>query len=320
MTDESKQEDRPFQLIGELINNSFARARRAWSARDIGAYQQLARLQTELGTNALTFNLDGTQKLRVHPEEMIEFIPELVPAIQEVSALPLSFDNPWIEFHRCCLEVYDRERSGPAIFNSLAASRDDLDGMLELIAEFDTHVIVMASEQFIEGGSGQCFAPEEVYRTAKEFVELLVAKASRKNDQIIIDPGLAPVSADTYGLINMGLDAMRLIRADPDLEGVHLSVGLTNFSFGVPKQIREGLENAYITLGVDAGLDYVLGNPEKDLCLLDSDDRHLKVVMQALAEGRPENGESQEEAGFRQSARIMDLYKSPRMSAANCDS
>ena len=102
---------------------------------------------------------------------------------------------------------------------------------------------------------------------------------------------------------------MRRIRADPDLKGVHLSVGLTNFSFGVPKHIREGLENAYVTLGIHAGLDYVLGNPEKHLQLLDSQDRYLQVVSQALAEGRPTGTDSQEEAGFRQSARIMDLYR-----------
>ena len=41
------QHDRPFRLIGELMNNSFARARRAWSARSVKDYQHLARLQTE---------------------------------------------------------------------------------------------------------------------------------------------------------------------------------------------------------------------------------------------------------------------------------
>jgi 5-methyltetrahydrofolate--homocysteine methyltransferase len=309
MAKELEQNARPFQLIGELMNNSFARARRAWSDRNLDGYRHLAKMQTELGASALTVNLDGTQKLRVRPEEMIEFVPEVVPAIQEVSPLPLAFDNPWIDFHRCCLEVYDPERSGPAIFNSLAASRENFDGMLELVAEFDTRVIVMASEQFTDAGSGQCFAPEEVHRTAREFVEMLATRAGRTNDQIIIDPGLAPISADTYGLVNMGLDAMRLIRSDPDLKGVHLSVGLTNFSFGVPPNIREGLENAYITLAVEAGLDTLLGNPEKDLHLLDEDDRYLTVVKQALQEGRPAEGDSQEEAGFCQSARIMDLYR-----------
>ena len=309
---------RPFSLIGELMNNSFARARRAWTSGDTRGYQRLAILQSELGADALTFNLDGTQSLRVQPEEMLAFIPDLVPAVQEVTSLPLAFDNPWVGFHRSCLEAYDRSRSGPAIFNSLAASRENLDQMLELIAEFDTRVIVMASEKFVEGGgSSQCFTPDDVHHTTKGFVELLATKAGRTCDQIIVDPGLAPVSADTYGLVNMSLDAMRLIRSDPDLAGIHISVGLTNFSFGVPKHIREGLENAYLTLAVEAGLDYVLGNPEKQLGLVDSDNRSLQVVMQALQEGRPAEGESQEEAGFRQSARIMDLYRPPRPSSGS---
>ena len=89
---------------------------------------------------------------------------------------------------------------------------------------------------------------------------------------------------------------------------LHISVGLTNFSFGVPKQIREGLENAYITLALEAGLDSVLGSPEKRLHPLEEDSKYLNVVRAALHAGRPRDGETQEEAGFRQSARIMDLF------------
>ena len=96
---------------------------------------------------------------------------------------------------------------------------------------------------------------------------------------------------------------------DADLEGVHLSVGLTNFSFGVPRQIREGLENSYITLAMKEGLDFVLGSPEKDLHPLEAGDKYLKVVEKALALGRPEPGQSQEEAGFNQSGVIMELYR-----------
>jgi cobalamin-dependent methionine synthase I len=89
---------------------------------------------------------------------------------------------------------------------------------------------------------------------------------------------------------------------------VHISVGLTNFSFGVPKQIREGLENAYVTLALRGGLDFVLGNPEKALRPLEESSKFLRVVRDALAAGRPQKGETQEEAGFRQSAKIMDLF------------
>jgi 5-methyltetrahydrofolate corrinoid/iron sulfur protein methyltransferase len=301
---------RPFALIGELLNNSFARARDAFQRRDLEKYQQLAKLQSDLGADFLTLNIDGTQSMRVRKPEMLDFLPDLVPALQEATNTPIAFDNPDVDFHIKALSVYKRGANNQPILNSLAASREKLDRMIDLVAEYDTKVIVMASEKFAPGGGAQCLSAQEIYDTTRRFVDLLRERADRTNDAIIVDPGLAPVSADTYGLVNMSLDAMRMIRNDADLAGTHISVGLTNFSFGVPKQIREGLENAYITLALEAGLDFVLGNPEKDLRPLSEDSRYVTVVREALATGRPQHDETQEEAGFRQSAKIMDLFAS----------
>ena len=299
---------RPFKLIGELMNNSFARAARAWKNRDLAAYQMLAQRQADLGADYLTLNIDGTQSMMVKPQEMYDFLPELIPAIQEATSVPISFDNPSFEFHRRCLEIYDRSKSGRPILNSVAASRPELDEMLALAAEYDTLVIGMASEKFVDGSSAQCMSAEDVYLASQQLVELITDKANRSCDQIIIDPGLAPVGADTYGLVNMGLDAIKLLRGNVDMRDVHLSVGLTNFSFGTPKEIREGLESAYLTLAVDAGLDFVLGNPEKNLHLLDHDDRYVQIVAEALECGRPDENETQEEAGFCQAHKIMELF------------
>jgi 5-methyltetrahydrofolate--homocysteine methyltransferase len=299
---------RPFKLIGELINHSFARAARAWEARDVAGYQKLAKLQADLGADYITLNIDGTQSMRVTPQDMFDFLPELVPAIQEVTSVPIAFDNPGVEFHRRALKVYDPKKSGRPILNSVAASRHNLDEMLELVKSHDTHVIGMASEKFVEGGGAQCLSAGDVYGAAQDLVHLLRDKAGRTNDQIILDPGLAPVGADTYGLVNMGLDAMKLIRADKDLAGVHLSVGLTNFSFGMPRNLREEVESAYLTIAVKAGLDFVLGNPEKNLHLLPDDDWHVKGIEAALEAGRPTEGESQEEAGFRQAGKIIEMF------------
>ena len=304
----SSKPKRPFKLIGELINNSFARAARAFQTRDAGAFAKLAKLKADLGADYLTFNIDGTQSMRLTPQEMYDFIPEVIPAIQEATSVPLAFDNPSVEFHRRCLAVYDRTKSGRPIVNSVAASRHQLDEMLELIREHDTMVIGMASEKFVEGGGAQCLSADDVYGAAQMLVRMLRDKAKRTNDQIVLDPGLAPVGADTYGLVNMGLDAMRMIRADPDLAGVHLSVGLTNFSFGMPKDIRASVEDAYLTLAVEAGLDFVLGNPEKNLHLLDPDDRFVIGIGDALEAGRPRAEETQEEAGFRQAAKIIEMF------------
>lgn len=298
---------RPFHLIGELINNSYARARAAFTGRDPAAYAALAKLQADLGAHYLTLNLDGTARISVRMEEMLELLPAVIPAIQAATSVPLSFDNPSVDYHRVALKHYDRAQSGQPILNSIAASRTHLDEMIRLVKDHDTKVVVMASEHFVPGGSAQCLNPQDAYAVAKHFVDRLVTEAGRTTDQIIIDPGLAPVGADTYGLVNIGLDAMRLIRADPHLQGVHLIVGLSNFAWGTPKGVREQLECAYLTLGTEVGLDFALANPEKAPAPLPADHPMVARLREALAAGRPQDGESQETAGYRQAEAIMAI-------------
>ncbi len=300
---------RKLHIVGELMNNSYARARKAFAARDPDGYGQLAKRQSDLGADYLTLNLDGTQRIQVRRQEMLDFLPDVIPAIQEATATPIAFDNPSVEYHRVALKHYDRKRSGAPIVNSLAASREHLDEMIELVKHYDTLAVVMASETFVPGGTAQCLNPQDSYRAAKHFVELLVTKANRCNDQIIIDPGLAPVGADTYGLVNTGLDAMRLISADPDLNGVHMIVGLSNFAWGTPKDVREDLEKAYLTLGMEAGLDFALANPEKRPAPLAGDHPMVNKLRDALEQGRHQPGESREISGFRQAEAILTICR-----------
>lgn len=303
--------EKKLHIIGDLINNAYGRARKAFGERNLKGYQNLARLQTELGVEFLDLNIDGTRLIQVKLEEMLDFLPDVIPAIQEASSLPLCLDNPSVEFHKKALKSYDRNRAnGKApLLNSLAASREHLDEMIELVAEYDTMVIVMASERFVEGGTAQCLDPQDVHSAAKHFVELLSTKASRNNNQIIIDTGLAPVGADTYGLVNIGLDAMRLINNDPDLKGTHKTVGLSNFSWGTPKHIRENLEKAYLTIAMQAGLDFAIANPEKVDGPLPEEHRTVTLLKRALQQGRATDGESQEMAGYRQAEAVMDIWK-----------
>jgi 5-methyltetrahydrofolate--homocysteine methyltransferase len=153
--------NRQLHIIGELINNSYARARNAFTARDPQGYAELARIQADLGVRYLTLNLDGTARLSVKMDEMLALLPEVIPAVQAASDVPISFDNPSVEYHKVALKLYDRERSGRPILNSIAASRTHIDEMIELVKEYDTNVVVMASEHFVAVGTSQCLAPED---------------------------------------------------------------------------------------------------------------------------------------------------------------
>lgn len=301
--------EQSFTIIGDLINNSYGRAARAFRERNMAGYQALAISQTEVGAKYLDINIDATQKMMVELDEMVALLPDLIPAIQEVCDTPLCFDNPSIKFQEVALAAYKRTENNKPILNSISASRENLDDMIALVKEYDTKVVVMCSECFIEGGrSKACQNGEQIHETAKIFVQRLKEEANRELDDIILDPGLAPIAADTYGLVHMGLVGMNLIRQDPDLKGIHMSVGLTNFSFGVPKKIRTQLEYAFLTLATEAGMDFVLGNPEKNLQLLPRGDRFLENVTAALEAGLPKDGETQEDAGIRQAEKIMELF------------
>ena len=299
-------------VIGELINHSFARARRAWESRDLGRYQELARLQKERGARFLTVNIQGTSRLAIDRDELAGFLPRLVPALQEAVDLPLSFDSPDLEYHRLALGAYDRRKAnGEApIVNSLSSSRARLEEWIALVREEDTRVMVMASEGFGAGGDNRPNATSgEVHRTARWFAERLFAEGGRRPDQVIVDPGLCPIASDVEGRANTVLDALAAMSGDPDLHGVHYSIGLTNFSFGLPRELRLPIESAYLALAARNGLDMFLGNPEKDYHVSAGGDPVLVALTEALAAGRPAPGDSPAEAGFAMLGRLTELWR-----------
>ena len=297
-------------VIGELMNNSYGRARKAWLARRIEGYQELAEIQTKLGASYLTLNIDSTQKLTVTLDEMLDFLSLVIPAIQEVTDVPISFDNPNAAFHRKCLEHFDPARSkGRPILNSISVSRKNIDGMIQIARDFDMNIIVMASEcRRPDGSHGSATSVEDILDTTRYFVKMLRDRACISNDRIIIDPGLAPISSDTGGLINLCLDATRAIRAESDLAGIHVSVGLSNFAIGAPKSMHVPLERAFLSLATEAGMDFVLANPEKNTDPMPKEEPLVQDLIRILEKGRVRAGESQEDAGFRQLDALMELW------------
>ena len=196
-------------IIGELMNNSYGRARRAWQAGNLEGYQELAKLQTELGASHLTLNIDGTQKIAVSLQEMLDFLPRVIPAIQEVTDVPLSFDNPDIAFHYECLKHYDpaKARARP-ILNSISVSRKNIGEMIGLARDHDMNIIGMASECLRENGShGPAENVKDIVDTTRHFVAMLREQGGISNDRIIIDPGFG------FGkTVNHNLTLLRRLR------------------------------------------------------------------------------------------------------------
>jgi cobalamin-dependent methionine synthase I len=71
--------------------------------------------------------------------------------------------------------------------------------------------------------------------------------------------------------------------------------------------VREELEKAYLTLGMEAGLDFAIANPEKTPAPLPANHPMVAKLREALTEGRPREGETHEIAGFRQVEAVMAI-------------
>ena len=217
-------------IIGETINDSVPSTNKLFEAGDIDGLLELARMQDEKGAAYIDVNVGSRSG---------EFMADLVKKVQAVTAKPLSIDTPDPELARAGLEAYDPDRAGGAkpVLNSISALRME---MFDLYQVQPFVPIMLASEQMVDGQSGSCHTAEQTYEAAK----LLVAAARAEprnipNNELIIDPGIAPIGADSEGNFKRLVAAMELIHNDPDLAGIHMSVGLSNFTVMLPPKCAD---------------------------------------------------------------------------------
>lgn len=246
-------------IIGESINDSVPSTKKLFDENDIPGLLELARSQDEKGAAWIDVNVG------LRPPE---FMADLVRRIQSVTAKPLSIDTPDPAIARAALEAYDPERARgrKPILNSISPLRPD---MFDLHAVRPFIPILMASERY-EPGAG-CGSANRSAEETRATARALLEEARRRvpgfrNDQAIVDPGIAPIGSDCEGQLRRVLDTLALLRDDPTFEGVHRSVGLSNFTVMLPSKTKDGapvkgpLESAFLTLAMPLGLDTIIGS------------------------------------------------------------
>ncbi len=271
------------KIIGEAINDSVPSTHKLFEEGDLDGLLELARFQDERGAAYIDVNV-GTRPP--------EFMAEMVRKIQTVTSKPLSIDTPDLEIARAGLEAYDPDRAGgrKPIVNSISALRA---GMFELCTVRPFKPILLVSEHVVEGKSGPCQTAEETYEAAKYLRDAALFSDPRMtNDDLIFDPGIAPIGTDTEGNLGRLIAAMEMIHADRELAGVHVSVGLSNFTVMLPLRRADGsplkgpLESAFITKTMPLGLDMIVGSVKRRYELLGPDHPAMVCLEDVLrAEG-----------------------------------
>lgn len=268
-------------VIGERINPGFKSTKALFDASDIAGIQELAVRQAQAGARYLNVNIGG--RAQSDPD----FLRRIIAAIQEVADLPLSFDFPNREVQEVCLRAYDADKAKgeKPIVNSISECRWD---MLELLKIRPFKVVLMASERLENGAAKPNKQAQEVAAVAKRMIGELVDRHGFTLDDIFVDTSISTLASDTEGLTKMALDGIRLIWEDKDIRGVHVTGGLTNIGIQLPSKaadgsdLKEQVENAFLTLAVPYGFDTVLGTPWKKYELLPEDNFVLQEFRQIV--------------------------------------
>jgi cobalamin-dependent methionine synthase I len=246
-------------IIGESINDSIPSTKKLFDENDVAGLLELARGQDERGAAYIEVNVGSRPP---------EFMAELVRKIQTVTAKPLSIDTPDPAIAEAGLKAYDLQRAGGRrpVLNSISPLRLE---MFDLWAVQPFIPILMSSERFERGASCASMnrTAEETRHTARGLLEEAHHRISGfRNDQAIVDPGIAPVGGDCEGQFKRVLESLGLIHDDPFFAGVHMSVGLSNFTVMLPPKKKDGspvkgpLESAFLTLAMPRGLDMIIGS------------------------------------------------------------
>ncbi len=262
-------------IIGESINDSVPSTHALFEAGDLAGIAALAESQAGFGAAYLDVNVGPRPPA---------FMAETVRAVLAAADRPLSIDSPDFETAKAGLAAYD-DALGTPILNSISPLRL---GMFELFNVRPFRPILLASETLKDGAEMPCLTAEETYAAAR----LLLETAHRygiANGDCIVDPGIAPLGTDTEGNLRRLMNALGLMREDPAFAGVHVSVGLSNFTVMLPPKRADGspvkipLASAFLTRAMPLGLDTVIGSAKAPYALLPEGHPALQCFDDCLA-------------------------------------
>jgi len=268
------------KIIGETINDSVPSTHALFESGDLAGLVELARFQDEKGAAYIDVNVGKRSP---------ELMADLVKKVQEATRKPLSIDTPDPQIAKAGLEAYDPDRAGgeKPILNSISALRLE---MFDLGAVRPFKSILLISEHVVDGKSGPCQTAEQTCQAARFLRDQARAPGREMaNDDLIFDPGIAPIGTDSEGNLKRLVTAMATLHADPDFQGVHMSVGLSNFTVMLPPKRADGsplkspLESAFLTKTMPLGLDMIVGSVKRKYRLLPPDHDAMVCLEDALA-------------------------------------
>lgn len=231
--------ERPL-LIGERINpTGKKRFKEALKARDMDYLLKEGITQQDKGVHILDVNV-GLPDI-----DEVAMLTDAVCALQTVTDLPLQIDTADVTAMASALRRYN----GKALINSVNGKAESMAAVFPLVKKYGGMVVALTLDEngIPDSADGRVAIAQKILDEAARY-------GIGKHD-LLFDPLALTVSADQYAARET-LKAVHRIRYEL---GCHVSLGVSNVSFGLPH--REALNSTFFTLALGQGLSAAIMNP-----------------------------------------------------------
>jgi len=269
---------KPLIVIGESIHASIPRTgavMKELAARGPGAYSEpsepleyiksLVESQVADGADYIAVNLDafGEQERQVTVDMMVEYVRLVREWGQGV---PVCIDSSDDEVLTAGLRQWYAGAGpvGQPLLNSLKIHT--MDRMLPLKRDYDYAFVGLLLGEQAASGPGGPGSVEQLYSLAGQMFEKATGDFGFKPGEIFFDTTVFPLAIDmpmepgVPGYTYRAFEAIKRIRSDPAMAGVHCSLGISNCARDLPAR-KVGICRAYLAKAMEYGLDAAIVNP-----------------------------------------------------------
>lgn len=287
--------NKPLIFIGEAVHASIPRTgevMKQLAGLGSGAYSEssepldyiksLIESQHADGADYIAVNLDafGENDSQVTIDMMVEYV-RLIR--QWGGGVPVCIDSSDDDVLLAGLkEWYNTDEAvAQPLINSIKTYT--MGDMLGVKKEYDYSFVGLLVSEDKPGGAGGSHSVDELYSLAKQIFSEAVGKHGFKPNEIFFDSTVFPLAIDcpmepgAPGYTYRAFETIRKIKADPEMKGVHFSLGVSNSFRDLPAR-KVGVCRAYVAKAMEYGLDAAIVNTAHKYGTVEADPELVKMV------------------------------------------
>jgi len=269
---------------GKIMKQLIEPGRDAYSASSepLDYIKTLIESQVSQGADYIAVNLDAFGE--DEPQIAVDMMLEYVRMVRNWgNGVPICIDSSNDDVLTAGLkEWYNTNKPvRQPLINSVKVYT--MDNLLPLKRHYDYSFIGLLVSEEAPTGPGGSHSVNELYSLSKRIFDAAVDQYGFKPEEIFFDSTVFPLAIDmpmepgVPGYTYRAFETIKKIKGDPEMKGVHCSLGISNCARDLPAR-RIGIFRAYLAKAMEYGLDAAIVNVAHHYGSVEPDPELLELV------------------------------------------